>query len=71
MLQEIAENKDVVIYMTNEMADTICSLDENDPSVSLIEAKYRGMSLANLKQIALAVRATTNLSSLRFRLKLQ
>ncbi len=57
MLQEMAENKDVVIYMTNEMANTICSLDENDPSVPLIEAKYGGVSLATLKQMARTVRA--------------
>jgi len=57
MLQQMAENKSVVIYMTKEMADAICNLAEDDPSVPLIEAKYRGMSLANLKQIAFTVRA--------------
>jgi hypothetical protein len=57
MLQQMVEDKGVVIYMTNEMAETICNLTENDPSVPLIEAKYRGLSLAKLKQIALRVRA--------------
>ena len=57
MLQQMAEYKSVVIYMTKEMADEICNLAEDDPSVPLIEAKYRGMSLANLKQIAFTVRA--------------
>jgi hypothetical protein len=38
MLQEMVENKGVVIYITNEMADTLCSLGDNDPSVPLIEA---------------------------------
>jgi hypothetical protein len=55
MLQQMAENKSVVIYMTKEIADAICSLAEDDPSVPLIEAKYGGMSLANLKQIALTI----------------
>ena len=41
MLQQMVEDKGVVIYMTNEMAETICNLAENDPSVPLIEAKYR------------------------------
>jgi hypothetical protein len=57
MLLQMVEDKGVVIYMTNEMAETICSLAENDPSVPLIEAKYRGLSLASLKQIAIRVRA--------------
>jgi hypothetical protein len=57
MLQEIVENKGLVIYMTNEMADTICNLGENDPSVPSIEAKYGGISLVNLKQMARTVRA--------------
>jgi hypothetical protein len=56
-LLQMIEDKGVVIYMTNEMAETICSLAENDPSVPLIEAKYRGLSLASLKQIAITVRA--------------
>jgi hypothetical protein len=56
-LQQMVENKGVVIYMTKEMAETICDLAETDPSVPLIEARYRGISLANLKQIALTVRA--------------
>jgi hypothetical protein len=59
MLKETAENKGVVIYMTEEMAGTICNLGENDPSVPLIEAQYGGMLLASLKQIALTIRANT------------
>ena len=50
MLQQMVEDKGVVIYMTKEMAETICNLAENDPSVPLIEAKYSGMPLANLKK---------------------
>ena len=57
MLQEMVEHKGLVIYMTNEMADTICNLGENDPSVPSIEAKYGGISLVNLKQMARTVRA--------------
>ena len=57
MLQKMVENKGLVIYMTNEMADTICNLGENDPSVPSIEAKYGGISLVNLKQMARTVRA--------------
>jgi hypothetical protein len=57
MLQQMVRDKGVVIYMTKEMAETICNLAENDPSVPLIEAKYSGMPLADLKQIALTVRA--------------
>jgi hypothetical protein len=58
-LQQMVEDKGMVIYMTKEMAETICNLAENDPSVplNLVEAKYSGMSLADLKQIALTVRA--------------
>lgn len=55
-LQQMVEDSSVVIYMTKEMAETVWNLGENDPNVPLIEAKYRGMSLATLKQIALAVR---------------
>jgi hypothetical protein len=54
MLQEMVENKGVVIYMTNEMADTICSLGDNDPSVPLIEANFGGISLVSLKEMARA-----------------
>lgn len=57
MLQEMVENRGLVIYMTNEMADTICNLGENDPRVPSIEAKYGGISLVNLKQMARTVRA--------------
>jgi hypothetical protein len=57
MLQQMVEDKGVVIYMTKEMAETICNLAENDPSGPLIEAKYSGMPLANLKKLALTVRA--------------
>jgi hypothetical protein len=57
MLQEMVENKGLVIYRTNEMADTICNLGENDPSVPAIEAKYGGISLVSLKQLARTVRA--------------
>jgi len=53
----MVENKGLVIYMTNEMADTICNLGENDPSVPSIEAQYGGISLVNLKQMARTVRA--------------
>jgi hypothetical protein len=42
MLQEMVENKGLVIYMTNKMADTICNLSENDPSGPSIEAKCGG-----------------------------
>lgn len=56
-LRRMVEDKGAVIYMTQEMAATICDLAENDPSVPLIEARYRGTSMANLKQIALTVRA--------------
>ena len=52
MLQEMVENKGLVIYMTTKMADTICNLGENDPSVPAIEAKYGGISLVSLKQMA-------------------
>jgi hypothetical protein len=48
MLQEMVENKGVVIYMTNEMADTICSLGDNDASVPLIEANFGRVSLSGL-----------------------
>jgi len=57
MLQQMVKDKGVAIYMTKEMAETICNLAEKDPSVPLIEAKYSGMPLADLKQIALTVRA--------------
>jgi len=60
MLQQMVEDKGVVIYMTKEMAETICNLAENDPSVPLIEAKYSGMPLANLKKLSLTVRAVQN-----------
>jgi hypothetical protein len=57
MLQPMVEDKGVVIYMTKEMAETICNLVENDPSVLLIQVKYSGMPLASLKRLALTVAA--------------
>ena len=57
MLQQMVEDKGVVIYMTKEMAETICNLAENNPSVPSVERKYDGVPLDNLKQIALVVRA--------------
>ena len=56
-LHQIVENVEgntVAISMTKEMAQRIYNLAENDPSVPLIEAKYLGMRLADLKQVALA-----------------
>jgi hypothetical protein len=53
MLQQMVRDRGAVIYMTEEMAKTICNLAENDPRVQLIQAKYNGMPLADLKQSAL------------------
>src|SRR6267378_698825 len=50
MLQQMVEDKGVVIYMTKEMAETICNLAENDPSVPLIEAKYSGWDRARARR---------------------
>ena len=57
MLQQMVEVKGMAISMTTELAETICSLAENDPRVPLIEAKYWGMSLGDLKKLALTVKA--------------
>ena len=57
MLQQMVEVKGMAISMTAELAETICGLAENDPRVLLIEAKYWGMPLADLKKLALTVNA--------------
>ena len=57
MLQQMVEVRGMAISMTTEPAETICSLAENDPRVPLIEAKYWGMSLAELKKLGLTVQA--------------
>jgi hypothetical protein len=55
ILEQLVESKNaVVMAMTEEMAQTICNLADDSPSVPLIEAFYYGMSLADLKEIATA-----------------
>ena len=57
MLQQMVEVKGMAISMAAELAETICGLAENDPRGPLIEAKYWGMPLADLKKLALTVNA--------------
>ena len=53
-LQQSVETKMCAMLVTQEWAERICSIADDDPSVPLIEAKHRGMSLTNLKGIATA-----------------
>ena len=54
MLQQHVENNNMcAMRLTKEWAEQICSIADDDPSVPLIEAKYRGMSLTNLKGLPL------------------
>jgi hypothetical protein len=51
---EHAHGNNFAMLVTKEWAEQICNIADDDPSVPLIEAKHRGVSLAHLKEMARA-----------------
>jgi hypothetical protein len=54
-LQQLVESNNMcAMAVSKEWAEGICRIADDDPSVPLIEAKHRGMPLAQLKEMARA-----------------